>query len=186
MSRRVIAIAGMMLGMGLPVSATAQQPAGRANHRPRVFAPDDENLGFDRAAPPSDILLDALLNTAEAKDDGGDDAVKRLDRESQRKLFQVVRVDLGRPAEEDYVVLGSGPMTGADNNWFWILRVHEGKAKVLLFTNGLTIEILHRKTNGYFDIKESWGGNAGWGNRFYQYTGSTFKLTKKNWHDAKP
>ncbi len=172
--------------MGSLVSATGQQPVGGATHRPKVFAPDDENLGFDDAAPPSDILLDALLKTEEAKGDGETrEVLSSLDRESQRKLFQVVRVDLGKAGEEDYIALGNGPMTGADNNWFWIIRVHQSKAKVLLFTNGLTVEVLRRRTNGYFDIKESWAGNAGSASRLYRYTGSMYKVAKSQWKDAK-
>jgi len=182
-----IALAAMLLCLGAAASATAQQPAGSAIHRPTIFAPDDENRGFDDATPPLDLVLDALLNTAEAKHDGETgEALAKLDRESQRKLFQVVRVDLGNAKEEDYIALGGGPMTGADNNWFWIIGISEGKARVLLFTNGLSVNILRHKTNGYYDVKESWGGNSGWGSRFYQYTSSTYKLVRKSWHNAKP
>jgi hypothetical protein len=186
MSRTLIVIATMLLCIGAPISVYAQHQGGVSAGHPTVFAPDDENRGFEDAAPPSDLVLNALLNSAEAKDTETRKALVKYDRESSRKLFQVVRVDISDTSEEDYIALGSGPMTGADNSWFWIVRTNQGKAQVLLFTNGLTVRILHRKTNGYRDMEEIWGGNAGVVTRLYRYNGSRYIQVSKRFEKAKP
>jgi hypothetical protein len=135
-------------------------------------------VGFENARLPSDVVLDALMKSPEVTETGDDD--KKPDRESMRKSFQVVPVDLRGADEEDYVVLGGGDYTGADCHWFWIVRVKQGKGQVLLYTPGLMIEILRRKTNGYHNIRESWGGNSGSVTRIFKYTGATYKLASEH------
>ena len=122
------------------------------------------------------------MKSPEVSETGDDD--KKPDRESVRKSFQAVPVDLGGTNEEDYIVLGGGEYTGADCHWFWIVRVKQGKGQVLLYTPGLTVEILRRRTNCYRNIKESWGGNSGSVTRMFQYTGVTYKLAWE--HSERP
>ncbi len=186
MLRARIATVAMLMCLVASISITARQQGGVSAEHPTVFAPDDENRGFEDAALPSDLVLDALLNSAEAKDAETREVLSKYNRESLRKLFQVVRVDISDRNEEDYIALGSGPMTGADNSWFWIVQTNQGKAQVLLFTNGLTVRILHRKTNGYRDIEEVWGGNAGIITRLYRYNGSEYTQISKRFEKAKP
>jgi len=185
MFRTLIVIDTMLLCIGASTSVRAQQGGVGAEH-PTVFAPDDKNRGFEDAALPSDLVLNALLNSAEAKDTETHEVLAKYDWVSSRKLFQVVRIDISDTNEEDYIALGSGPMTGADNSWFWIVRTNQGKAQVLLFTNGLTVRILHRKTNGYRDIEEVWGGNVGIVTRLYRYNGSGYTQVSKRFEKAKP
>ena len=184
MLRASMVIVAAMMSFGTACCMHAQQPSGAKTKRPTLFAPDDENRGFKGSVPPSDAVLDALLATDEAKESR--EGLSGHNREYARELFQAVRIDIGDAAEEAYIVEGSWPMSGADNIWFWIVRVVHDKAHVLLFTNGLTVTILSHRTNGYRDIKEEWGGNAGWGSRVYQYSGSRYKLVRKRWQDAKP
>jgi hypothetical protein len=103
-----------------------------------------------------------------------------------RKSFEAVPADLGGTNEEEYVVLGGGDYTGADCHWFWIVRVKQGKAQVLLFAPGLTLEILRRKTNGYHDIKESWGGNSGTVIRIFRYGGAIYELAIEHSEGPQP
>jgi hypothetical protein len=163
----LMAVAVVSLTLAL---AQSTRHSGKAT--PTMFAPEVEQ-GFENAQPPSDAVLDALLTSAEAKDSR--DELEGLDREAKRKLFEVVRVDLTGRGEEDYVALGNYPMSGADHHWFWIVQVNEGKARVLLFTQGLTIQLLHKRTNGYRDIKEMW---AATGVQIREATGTTDQPTK--------
>lgn len=112
MTRTWIISAVLSLCIGVTF-ADSQTPASAKIPRPTLFAPDDENRGFEDAVPPSDIVLDALLNTAEAQD--ASEELKALGRESKRKLFSVVRIQIGGINEEDYIVTGRQPMSGADN-----------------------------------------------------------------------
>jgi len=185
MRRASIIIVAVMISIGALPAAYAQQSSGAGSKRPTVFAPDDENRGFQDAVLPSDAVLDALLSTEEAKNASED--FNSLDREGKRKCFSVVRIDLASEKDESYIANGNcAGLNGANNFWLWIVHVAQGKARILLFTNGLTVTIQPHMTNGYRDIKEAWGGNTGWGTRTYRYNGSEYKLAQKSWHDRKP
>jgi hypothetical protein len=139
--------------------ADAQKPPHSLNARPIVFVPDDGNRGFENAKPPSDAVLNALLATSQAKD--AHNELSGLNREDLRNLFEIVRVNLGPATEEDYVVHGrSLPMRGAENDWFWIVRDRRDHAKIILFANGYSLELLKTMTSGYKDIRTVWSAPA--------------------------
>lgn len=175
--RIALLVSAVTLGLVCLLGHVAAQNKRPQQTRPTVFAPEMET-GFENAKPPSDAVLDALMKSPEVAETGDDD--KKPDRESMRKSFQAVRVDLGATNEEDYVVLGGGDYTGADCNWFWIVRVKQGNGQVLLFTGGLVVEILHQRTKGYHDIEESWGGNSGSVTRIFRYNGATYELASEH------
>ena len=144
---------------------------------PTVFAPEVDT-GFEHSQPPSDAILDALMKSPEVANTNFED--KKPDRETVRQWFKVVRVNLGDANKEDYVVLGGGAYNGADQHWFWIVRVKAGNGQVLLFAPGLTIEILRRKTNGYYNIRGSWGGNSGSVTRIFRYSDGKYQLASEH------
>lgn len=186
--RAWIATVAMLMCLVASISVAAQQSGNSAVHHSTVFAPDNENGGFEKAMPPSDLILNALLlniaKSADTKSQG--EELIRLDREAQRKRFRVVQIDLGDAKEEDYLALGSEPVTGADNDWFWIVQVTQGKATVLLFTGGLGVKLLPRKSNGHFDIRTYWSSAAFEQTELYRYTGSVYKLVSKHTHARQP
>ena len=77
-------------------------------------------------------------------------------------------------------------MIGADCEWFWIVRVRHGVAEVLLFSNGLALELRKHGTNGYRDIHVSWATAAYIGERSYSYDGSAYKLVREQAKEQKP
>ena len=150
-----------------------------------IFAPEDSDLGFRDVAPAPDVVLDALLNTEEAKK--ASEYLDPLDREGRRKCFSVVRIDLATEKDEDYIATGNCAMLGgADNNWFWIVHVDQGRARVTLFTGGLAVTILNRKTNGFRDIEQAWAGNSGSVTHVYKYNGTVYKQVSEHFQKAKP
>jgi len=151
---------------------------------PIHFAPDNENEGFDEADPPSDPVLDALLRTKEAKESS--EELKSFDREKLRSLFRVVQVQLGPSTEKDYLAIGSGPLTGADCYWFWIVQVQSGKANAVLFTNGLGVDILRRSTDGHRDIRGEWATAAFTGEAIYRFNGTRYVQVSKKSEAVKP
>jgi hypothetical protein len=153
----------------LPAQTVRQSPSGF----PSYFAPDQENEGFAHARQPSDKVLDALLATKEAKESASD--LRALNREKVRGLFQVVRIRLKDEDEQDFLALGSGPLSGADCYWFWIVRVKDGQARALLFVNGLAITVLKHATNGYRDIRGDWATAGFSGMGVFQYDGTSYK-----------
>lgn len=156
-----------------------QASAQQASKGPTFFSPDYvENDPFKHALPPTDDVLNALLKTPQALQAA--DALAKLDREELRKTFSVVKVHLSDSTEDDEVVLGSDPMSGADNDWFWIVRRLPDRAQVVLFANGLSLELLDTRTLGYKNIRTSWGAASGLTiTCIYQYDGTRYQLAHK-------
>lgn len=175
-ARAVCFLICMACGVGMMAS---QASAQGTNKEPTYFSPDyEENDPFKHALPPADDVLDALLRTSEARDAA--DALAGLDRERLRRIFKVVKVHLSDSSEEDEVVLGSDPLSGADNNWFWIVRRLRGHAQAILFANGLSLELLNSRTSGYKNIRTSWSAASGLTiTCIYHYDGTRYRLMHK-------
>lgn len=164
--------------------AAAQSTGTKPATEPSIFYPDDSNRGFNAADPPSDAVLNALLKTPEAKENRGQ--LQELDREELRKLFLVVRVHLTNANETDEVVLGKDPMSGADCNWFWIVRDKGDQAQVLLFENAYGVYLLESRTNGYRNIRSiGFAGGTTYTNIFY-YNGQRYIPVHKYQKETTP
>jgi hypothetical protein len=171
----LVAAFSLLMVTGRVHRADAQNGPGAAKQEPSLFYPDNEKLGFEHARPPSDLVLDALLKTKEARQVKVQ--LEGYDRDGLRDLFEVVLVDLGPSGDEDYVAHGKKrPMIGADNDWFWIVRVQRGKANVILFSNGWSLRLLERKTNGFRDIERAYGTAAFSGETLYRFNGSVYDI----------
>jgi hypothetical protein len=148
---------------------------------PSSFARDDDERGFKNAKPPSDVVLDTLLSTPEAKEES--ERLGQLNREEKRKLFSAVKVYLAGRNEVDEVVIGNSPMSGADNDWFWIVREEGKSARVLLWANGLSLSLSRHRTNGYRDIETAWAAASGFEiDCFYRYDGKQYRLVRRYEH----
>lgn len=180
-ARVIVVFACVSAAMGLAQGQTIQ-----AAHKTESsdFYPDNWNKGFDEAEPPSDAVLDALLKTQEAKEHW--DQLKSLDRERLRKIFLVVRVHLTNFDEKDEVVLGSDPLSGADCDWFWVVRDMGGRANVLLFVNGLELRLSRRSANGYREIVSHWGTAAVSGTQVFSYRNGRYRLVYERSHENRP
>lgn len=141
---------------------------------PSDFYPDAENAVFQDAKPPSDAVLDAVLESPAALEMTGE--IQNFSHEELRALFRVVEVHLADPEEIDAVVLGKPPMSGVDNDWFWIVRERGGRADVLLWAGGNGLSVLKRRTRGYKDISTTWSSAAGYSiETRYRYDGTVYK-----------
>ena len=86
--------------------------------------------------------------------------------------------------EGGYVVVGHFPMGGGDNDWFWIVQVHEGNARVVLFERGDAIRIRPQWHHGFHDIELDWGVGGRWGRRTYAFNGSNYTLIRQWSHEG--
>lgn len=164
-------------------TAWAQSTRTKPAAEPSSFYPD-RNRGFDNAGVPSDPVLDALLKTPEARLNW--DRLQKLNRVELRKLFLVVRVHLKDAGETDEVVLGKGPMSGADCDWFWVVRDLGGHAEILLFENAYGVYLLESRTNGYRDVRSvAFAGSTAYTN-FFHYDGQRYIAVHKFQKEIKP
>jgi mRNA-degrading endonuclease RelE of RelBE toxin-antitoxin system len=138
----------------------------------------DESEDFQSARPPTNVVLDVLLKTPGAKDVSAE--LEKLDREEQRKLFRAVRVHLSETDPTDYLVVGSYPMSGADNDWFWLVRQTQNRAQVILDAGGNCLDLLRTRSSGYRDIRTVWSAASGLTiTRIYHYDGNRYQLVHR-------
>jgi hypothetical protein len=130
---------------------------------------------FDDFLPLPENLLNVLLATAEAREMSRE--LQGLDRNELAKLFSAIEVHLDDRGKQDYLVLGKSPMSGADCDWFWIVRSGQTHPKVILFANTNSIELLKSRTNGYRNIRSVWESAAGYTiTNVYHYNGARYRL----------
>jgi hypothetical protein len=174
----------MISALSTPGIVLAQSAWTKLPTEPSTFYPDDRNAGFDEVDPPSDAVLDALLKTPEARENS--DELRKLNREGLRKLFLVVRVHLKDTNETDEVVLGHNPMSGADCDWFWIVRDNGGRAQVLLYEYAYGVYLLQSKTDGNRDIRSvGFAGGTEYTN-IYHYDGQRYVAVHQYHKEIKP
>lgn len=160
----------------LTVAVAQSRPPSRAPER-RDFIPSYGDGSFDDYDPPSDELLKVLLESEEVK--GALEHIDHPDREWLRARFQVVEIHLANPAERDYLVLGQDPISGADCDWFWIVRSLHNRLETVLFENTNEITLLNRKRNGLRSIRSAWCSAAFCMTRYYRFDGQRYSLSRK-------
>ena len=67
--------------------------------------------------------------------------------------FLASEVHLGGPREPDLVVIGVGPLRGANVGEFWVFERTEAGYRIVLSTSAMQLEILGSKSNGYRNIR---------------------------------
>jgi len=174
----------LVLAICFAGALVAQSAAKTSSGFPRYFSPDDEDRGFAHAGPPSDAVLNALLEAEEVKASTSD--LERLSREELRMRFRAVRISLSSEQRQYYLAQGLGKLTGADCDWFWIIRVKRGRAQLLLFVNGLSVTVLQHMTNGYSDIRGEWATAGHTGMGIFRYDGHVYRRALQRTTERKP
>jgi len=96
------------------------------------------------------------------------------------RLFQAGEVHLSNSNEVDLVVIGLGPMRGAETRWFWVVRSARKDPEVILFSGGDSLEVTDRKTHGFKDIGIVWMSSLETETTAYQFDGTIYKMRSAN------
>lgn len=143
----------------------------------QLFTAGDER--FDRSVPIPKDVVKLLLRTAEAKYALGL-ATDREQRELEQS-FLAVKVHLSESNETALLVLGVGPMHGADNAWFWIVLSPSVRPKIALFATGESVELMNSRTRNHVDIRSRWSSPRDTCTRIYHFNGQRYRLWKEEW-----
>jgi hypothetical protein len=125
----------------------------------------------------SSDVLKLLLKTKQAPWGFAFASEKEVDNPAQ--LFRAVEVRLGLSEEVGLIVLGIPPMSGADNDWFWVVRSPGRNPKVILFVGGNSLELMDTTMNGYRDIRSTWSSPSETDETTYHFDGTTYKTFGK-------
>ena len=135
--------------MATTLVAAGAQGRPVAPHQQTDFSAEAE--GADHPVPVPDDVLKQL-----EKDESVLQALKNADPQVQTPpstWFSASKVHLARPKEQDLVVLGEGPLTGANVIIFWVFRNTGRGYDLVLRTRGHDLHIKRHRTNGYRDIE---------------------------------
>jgi hypothetical protein len=142
----------------------------------------------DSGAKPARLtksILAALLATKEAQ--AGRSWAHENPGKDPNVLFKAFPLSLSESPEKDYVIWGQAPLTGADNNWFWIVRSGASTPRVVLFCGALTVKVLSTLHNSLEDIQCSWESPGGDGFiSHYRFNGQRYVLFKKTETHRRP
>lgn len=157
---------------GIALIARGQEAHPGAEQK--FFSPGDSPIQHPVAL--SADVLRLLLATQTAKQTFAvlDDSQKA----NPSQLFQAGEVHLNSADQVDLVVIGMGPMKGADAGWFWIVRSARKDPQVVLFGGGDSLEVLDNKTHGYKDIRIAWSSSFETEATTYQFDGGAYQVRK--------
>jgi|SRR5579859_255676 len=134
---------------------------------------------FQHPVSLSPAVLKVLLKTKAAKE--GLAFASDSERSNPAQLFRAAAVHLSRTDDIDFVVRGIDWMSGADNDWFWIVRSAHTQPRVVLFVGGNSIELMRTRTNGYCNIRSDWSSPQETRDAVYHFDGRKYKLWKEKW-----
>jgi len=104
------------------------------------------------------------------------------------KFYTAYHVRLTSSDDFAYIVEGVGaPVTGGDNDWFWVVQTVASKPTVVLFCGALNVEIMPVVHNSLQDIRCTWESPGGDG--FiddYRFNGQKYVLFKKSETHRRP
>lgn len=147
-----------------------------AEHEQMFFG---EEAPLQHPVPVKPAVLKVLLQTTAAKQ--GLEFAK-VKNEDPATMFRAAEVHLRNSEQTDLVVLGQDWMTGADNDWFWLVSSADKNPKVVLFVGGNSVELGHGLTNGYRNITSHFYTASGEVNQsLYRFDGTRYVRTKNEW-----
>jgi hypothetical protein len=123
---------------------------------------------------PSEVVS-ALMYTAEANA-ARESAENKGRNLNPATLFKGTTVHLAKSVDVFYLVMGSFPMSGADNTWFWIVRSSGNGATILLWAGANCVDISRKGTLGYKDIVTTWSSARYAKTTIYKYSGRSYKV----------
>jgi hypothetical protein len=147
MVKREALIASLLVFGG--VSSLAQTAIAPAGAEQRQFSMEDESVKLAASVPPEIIAL--LARDPDVKDAL---AYEHLATETiPSSWFLASEVHLSSASEKNFVVIGRGPLLGANVTTFWIFRPRDHRYELVLKAPAHTLVVKNTRSNGYRDIQ---------------------------------
>lgn len=130
---------------------------------------------------PSEVL-NAVMRSKEGKLALGE-ARERHSKLEPATLLKGAPLQLSNSGDPFFILMGSGPLTGADNTWFWIVRQSGHRTSVLLSLHANCVSIGPKKRQGYADVGTSWSSAAVSRTEIFRFNGKHYRLWRSSWRD---
>ncbi len=157
----------LCLTLSLFISAFGQ------DHRLRTEWFSAEDIASFRTPIPKNVLR-LLAHRKEVRE-----SLAGSKNQHPEKLFHATKTHLYSANQTDLVVVGERPVSGADNNWFWVVRSVDTNPAVVLWVgcNSLTVRTTRR--NEYRDISSDTATAGIMIHEAYRFDGRVHKLVKR-------
>jgi hypothetical protein len=160
--------------------AELQRPAPTHGHL--IFRADDDSFEPSVTIPPR--VLTALVKTHAGRD--GLEFASAKGKPVIADLFRAVEVSLGAPDDPALVVGGVGRMSGADNDWFWIVQAPRRHPRIILWCGANSLEILATASDGHKDVRCTWYSASEKVVSSYRYAAGRYRLKRERWSNTSP
>jgi hypothetical protein len=140
---------------------------------PRVFS---EETSFSHHVHIPHRALSFLLNSSEVRTNIND--LTPDERRNVSKYFEAEPIHLTNYNQTDLLIRGHGKMTGADNDWYWIIASYKLHPRLILFAGCTSLEIEPKKSNRYDDIVAVWWGASFTNSQLYRFDGTVYRLSR--------
>jgi hypothetical protein len=151
-----------------------------------LSAPDDRIAFLSEESFPHSVPLPPSALKVLLRDESVRESMERASDAEKRdpaRLFRAAEVHLFGPNETDLFIVGNLPIAGANNGWFWVVRSARKNPRVVLFTTGYDLELLHSRTNRYRDIRCTWWNPNITQTQIYKFDGARYRLWKERWRE---
>jgi hypothetical protein len=95
-----------------------------------------------------------------------------------KHLLRAAQIQLGNDGAATFLVAGSGEMSGADNGWFWLVRVLNNRASIIFGVGTNCVSVSNHRTHGYRDIETRWASAGETLDETFAYDGAVYKIVR--------
>lgn len=176
-----IAVLGFAL---VAVAAGVPIRIGRKALHVQEQATFSDDQPIQHAVPLVPEVLGELFQRDEVKE--GLDLANDAQRRDPARLFRAAVIHLHTIDESDLVVIGLPPMSGEDDDWFWIVRSFQRNPEVVLFVGASSLQFMASSTKGYRDVRTVWLGASETSTNIYKFNGKMYRLWKTKWVKKQP
>lgn len=173
MRKTLIAVLGLVLA-SFDIQLAKAESTNQTSERETWFCEYDRPGNLPLKPLPNEVLR-AVMDTKEGKE-AQQSATAEAKKLAPEELLEGTQVHLTASRELFFAVMGSYPLSGADNTWFWLVRKSGKSASILLFAGASCLTFSQRKTLGYADVVTTWSSAAVTVTQTYRYDGRSYKL----------
>jgi hypothetical protein len=96
-----------------------------------------------------------------------------------RSWFVVYEANLGDGASRSLVIIGIGPLSGANSGPFWVFHRHENDWELVFTDSGLDLRIGQRKTHRLRELELSEITAVAWTTRYFVFDGKKYVYSRE-------
>jgi hypothetical protein len=151
-----------------PAQSDGEPPGGR------VFSEETPSFSHHVQIPPPALAL--VVRSRAARSVVGD--LTAAERRNIAQYFVAETIQLTKSKERALLIRGLGKMSGADNDWYWIVASYKRHPRIILFAGCLSLEIRSKTSNGYDDIRAQWNSASFERTQLFRFDGKVYRLAR--------